>query len=271
MKRGKVLFVSLLFVLGLSAQVFAQAEAAPQEATAGAPTEAAPAPAPAETAPAPAEAAPAAQPEQQPAVQPAAQEEQKPKEEKGKCLLGEFCFGPALTLGIINPIGFGIQARINDMWGAAFDYQFMPSITVSSASGGWSAITVEGRFHPMSGTFFIALGFSYQMLKASISDEVDILGVPTKEKIEGTLGIPCIKLGLGWVSRSGFMLGFDISPMIPLSGTSVDIKENLSSIPGVDTEKVAKMKKDVKDFGDKTVGLIPVILQLNLIRIGYLF
>ena len=71
-----------------------------------------------------------------------------------------------LSLGLINPLGIGAHARYGENFGFGFDYQFLPTLTFSNASAGWSLITVEARWYPFGGSFFLGGGFGYQNFNA---------------------------------------------------------------------------------------------------------
>jgi len=190
--------------------------------------------------------------------------EEDPSEEQ--CALGELCLGPVFTLGAINPLGIGLHARYGENLGFGIDYQFIPSLTFGRASAGWGMVAGEGRWYPFGGAFFMSGGISYQYFNASASagsgaSQIDV---------SGSVGIPSFKLGLGVMGRSGFVMGIDLGFQIPLGGTNVDFDAATGAGIG-NAEMVANLQADIADAADAGVGLIPVIPQLNLLRIGYLF
>ena len=75
-----------------------------------------------------------------------------------------------------------------------------------------------------------------------------------------------LKLGLGVLGRAGFVMGLDLVFGIQLGGNSVELE---STLPRVD--EVVAAEKKIRDRADKFVRAIPFLLQLNLIRIGFLF
>lgn len=183
-----------------------------------------------------------------------------------ECALGELCLGPVFTLGAINPLGLGVHARYGENFGFGIDWQFIPSLTFGSASAGWGMVAGEGRWYPFGGAFFLSGGLSYQYFNASAS-----AGSGTSRiDVSGSVGIPSFKLGLGLMGHDGFVMGIDLGFQIPLGGTDVDF--DAATGAGVsNAEMVAKMQSDIADAADAGIGLIPVIPQLNLLRIGYLF
>jgi hypothetical protein len=236
-----------------AAPAAAPAEAAPADAAA-APAEAAPAAAPAEAAPA--EAAP----EAQPAAPPPAEDE-----DKVECLFGDLCFGPVLSAGVFNVMGLGVHARYGELWGFGLDYQFF-SMDFGDAGAGLSLLTIDGRFYPFSGAFFLSGGFAYQSVSfdATATDSTTNADI----KVEGSIGVPMFKLGLGFMGHDGFVMGIDLALGIPLGGTDVDFE---TTAPGADLTAVADAKQSINDAADTAVSLLPVLFQLNLLRIGYLF
>ena len=183
-----------------------------------------------------------------------------------KCALGDLCMGPVFTLGAINPLGLGLHARYGENFGFGVDWQFIPSLSFGSASAGWGMVAGEGRWYPFGGAFFLCGGLSYQYFSASASAGSGA----SRIDVSGSVGIPSFKLGLGVMGHDGFVMGIDLGFQIPLGGTDVDF--DAATGGGVsNAEMVAKMQGDIADAADAGIGLIPVIPQLNLLRIGYLF
>jgi hypothetical protein len=243
----------------------APVEAAPApEAVPG--VEAAPALEPAapmvEPAPEPVAAAPAPAPTPEIAPIPPAETGEQ-IEEEAKCAMKELCVGPVLSLGLINPLGIGAHARYQENWGFGLDYQFIPSLTFGDASAGWSLFTLEGRWYPWGNAFWLGAGFGYQSFNA----EAEASGGGSTVRVEGTVGVPALKLGLGFMGRDGFVMGIDLGFNLPLGGTDVEFSGSGLS----DDPMVAQLRSDIADAADKGIGLIPFIPQLNLLRIGYLF
>jgi hypothetical protein len=257
--------LTLALMTALAAPALAQ-EAAPapaEAAPAAAPTEAAPAP---DAAPAP-EAAPAAAAPAEataPAAQPVAPPPAEDEAGENQCVLGKLCFGPVLTLGLFNPLGIGVHARYGDYFGFGIDYQFLPSITVSGAGAGIGLLTIDGRIYPFGGAFFLSGGLAFQ--SASFTAKASTSA--GKEDIDGTISIPAFKLGLGFMGHDGFVMGIDLAFGIPLG--SSDVEFDTHGLAKTDPE-IAKAMKDIEDGADVVVKALPVLFQLNLLRIGYLF
>jgi hypothetical protein len=186
-------------------------------------------------------------------------------DEPPRCALGELCVGPVLSLGAINPLGIGVHARYGDYLGIGFDYQFLPTLTFSNASASWSLVTVEARVYPFGGSFFLGGGFGYQTLNASAS-MTDPFGATARA--EGSVSVPALKLGLGFMGQSGFVFGIDLGFNVPLGSTEVEFAGNASN---VSAETMADLRQQVKDAAETGINLAPFIPQLNLLRFGYLF
>mgnify|MGYP003546812678 CR=1 FL=1 len=189
-----------------------------------------------------------------------------PREKGAGCLLRNFCIGPVLTLGILDVFGIGAQARM-DYWGVGFDYQFL-RFTTQGIPVNLSLLTVEGRLYPFGGALFVAAGLAWQ--HASLSGHVIYAGssrVPAFEAdLAGKINVPVLKLGLGVMGRSGFVLGIDLAFGIQLGGNTVEFS---TTLPRVAEVEAAENK--IRNRADKFVRALPFLLQLNLFRIGYLF
>lgn len=249
--------------------------AAPAPAAPDAPpaADAAPAPAPALVpAPEAVPLAPAVEPP--PPALPPARTPPSPRAHEptsGSCLLGDFCLGPVLTLGAINPLGIGAQVR-NKYLGAGIDYQFIPSLTISNTSARWSLFSVDARVFPFGGSFFLGLGFGYQSFSAARTESTEYGDV----NVKGELGIPMLKLGIGFIGSSGFVMGIDLGLGFPLGGTNVDFQVKSDAASEFQDEPtyqntLADVRRSVNDAADAAVKVLPFIPQLNLFRIGYLF
>jgi hypothetical protein len=236
--------------------------AEPVPGTEGTPSTA-PAPALQPAPPPPPQAAPPPPPPAAHAPQPSAEGEGKQPEQK--CAIGDLCLGPVLTLGLINPFGIGAHARYGKLVGFGIDYQFMPAIHSKGTSAGWSLLTFEGRFYPFGGSFWLGGGIAFQTFSASITTDMGAGPV----KLEGTLFMPAIKIGLGFMGHDGFVMGIDLDANFPLAGTKVKFKTSgAGATAGVD---LSDQEKSINDAANLAVKLIPFIPQLNLLRIGYLF
>jgi hypothetical protein len=220
---------------------------------------------------APTEAAPVAQPAPEPAAAPVtpppaddAAPKDKDADDEVKCVAGKLCFGPVLTLGLLNPFGIGVHARYDRDWGFGLDFQFLSLPAIGGVTAGMSLLSLDGRWYPGGSNFFLAGGFAYQ----SISMEAVSGGLTSK----GSIGVPLFTLGFGLMGGEGFVMGIDLALEIPLGSADVSLESKAPNTTDPDMlDKFDSLNKDVKDFGENVVKLLPVLFQLNLIRIGYMF
>jgi len=237
--------------------------------------EPAPAPAPqpyAQPMPAPAPApqlyaqpAPAPQPVPPPDFDPPATD----ASDADECVLGTFCFGPVLTLGVFNPLGIGVHGRIAKHFGFAIDYQFLPTVGVEDASVGMAMFTITGRWHVGGSPFFLGAGFSYQALWAEGTFQ-EVLGDETA-KLEASVDIPQFMFGLGVLGGDGFVMGIDLALGVPLGDTDVVFAGERPS-GNQQLEAMYDSSKDtIESVAETLLELLPMTFQLNLFRIGYIF
>jgi hypothetical protein len=192
---------------------------------------------------------------------------ESPRTAEQPCTLGEFCVGPLVTLGAIDPLGIGAHLRYGRYLGFAIDYQFLPThIDIGVASSTWSLFTVEGRVYPFGNAFFVAGGIGYQRLTASAHQVTPAGDVG----LSGSLGMPSLKLGIGLMGHDGFVLGADIGFNLLLGDPNVEFGKPTGPGASYQTGTLA-LREDVNEIADRGVRTFPVIPQLNLIRMGYLF
>ena len=182
-----------------------------------------------------------------------------------KCLLRGFCLGPVITLGLIDVVGLGVHAR-HDYLGVGIDYQFM-SFTTGRTPITLSLLTVEGRLYPFAGAFFVSVGVAWQ--HAGLSGHVNYRaqnGVTVTAEVAGRVDIPVLKLGIGLFGRSGFALGADLALGVQLGGNRVRFSTDLPRL-----DEVIAAEDEIRRRADTWVRTLPFLLQLNLVRVGFLF
>jgi len=201
---------------------------------------------------------------------PAYTEPPSPEDEAEKCALGKFCFGPVLSLGLLNPIGLGVHGRINQHFGFALDYQFLPSIAVSEFDAGFSLFSLVGRWHVGGSAFFLSLGFSLQSFYAE-GEVSDPSGASVG--IDASVSVPQLAFGFGLLGGKGLVLGIDLAFGVPLGGVDVSFDSrmpNANSNPEL-ADAYDRQQRDIETFVEDTLELLPMTFQLNLFRVGYLF
>jgi hypothetical protein len=168
-----------------------------------------------------------------------------------------------LSGGIFNVIGIGVHARYEEYLGFGIDYQFSP-IGTSDFDVSLSLLTLNGRFYPFAGSFFLTGGFAWQW--ATLETKTS---TPTgNATLTGDISIPAIMLGLGFMGHDGFVMGIDLALGIPLGDSDADITVKGA---GADDDAIQGKIDKLNDVADTFVNLLPVTFQLNLLRIGYLF
>lgn len=183
------------------------------------------------------------------------------------CVLQALCFGPLLTLGAIDPLGIGAHLRYGQYVGFGVDYQFLPArIDMGAASSTWSLLTVEGRVYPFANAFFIAAGLGYKSISARLRHMTPIGEV----RMVGAVSLPALKLGIGFMGHDGFVLGADIGFNFLLGSPNVEF--GAPGGPGANYQTASfALQQEVSEIADEAIDSFPVIPQVNLIRMGYLF
>jgi hypothetical protein len=187
---------------------------------------------------------------------------------KNPCAIGKLCLGPMVSLGAINALGVGVHARYGEHLGFGMDYQWVPTLTFGDASAGWSLVTAEARWYPFGGAFWMGGGFAYQSFNAAVVGHMNGADVT----LRGHLGMPAFKFGLGFMGHDGFVMGIDLDVNLPLGTSHVSFDKLTGPAAAyADADTQAKLQKEIGTVADKGVKMIPLIPQINLIRVGYLF
>lgn len=193
--------------------------------------------------------------------QPTAAREAKP--DGKRCALGEICLGPVLSLGLPNAFGGGFHIRVGDYFGAGVDFQVLPSITLDPATASASLFSVTARIHPFGGALFLAGGLGYQAIQGRVDNGLIAA--------EASVDVPAFFAGIGFLGRDGLVLGVDIGVLVPLRGQSVVVRDLSGAPMGVEPADVERVRSQAQDGVNEVLDLLPVLLQLNVLRIGYLF
>jgi hypothetical protein len=202
----------------------------------------------------------------QPGPQPSAANAPQNDEPRPKrlCAAGEFCFGPVLTAGALNVFGIGFQARMQ-YWGFAFDYQFI-GLGYRGVDGNLSLITIDGRVYPFGKAFFFSAGVAWQNIALNTIVHASYMGVPLDVDAKGKVNIPLLKFGLGVGGRAGLVFGIDLGVGFRLASADVKLVTDLPQIP-----EVIAAEARFRRAANKWVEWFPFTVQLNLLRLSYLF
>jgi tetratricopeptide (TPR) repeat protein len=182
------------------------------------------------------------------------------------CLLAKVCLGPVVSLlGPPNLIGGGLHARIGRYLGVGVDYQALPKLTFSQISVGTSLVSANARVYPFGGAFFLSGGIGYQSVRGEIR-EGDI-------SLSARTGFPAAMASIGFMGHDGFVLGADLGLLFPLSSMRVSLHENAAALTqnGVSQDDIDSTRTKAENRVNKVLDAVPLLVQVNLIRIGYMF
>jgi hypothetical protein len=183
------------------------------------------------------------------------------------CAMSELCVGPVVALlGPPNLIGGGIHMRFGRYLGAGVDYQALPTVNISPISVGASLLSVHARVYPFGGAFFLGGGFGYQSIKGQLRDGEMAVGAKT--------AFPAATANIGFMGHDGFVLGADLGLLFPLGATRVSVQDMSGGKVPQDSASQTQLNSTMHQAQDRVsqlLDLMPVFMQVNLIRVGYLF
>lgn len=217
-------------------------------------------------APAPAAVAVATPAETKPAA-PLAEPTDEPEASAASgCVLSSVCMGPVVSLlGPPNLIGGGVHARITSYLGIGVDYQVMPTLNFRPVAIGSSLFSATARVYPFGGAFFLGGGFGYQVYRGQIR-EGDI-------SVSARTGFPAAMASIGFMGKSGFVLGMDLGLLFPLGSPRVRIHESTGNIArvGFTQTDIDEAREKAESEVNKLLKAMPLTVQVNLLRVGYMF
>ena len=181
------------------------------------------------------------------------------------CAISQVCLGPVVALlGPPNLIGGGLHARIGRYFGLGFDYQALPTLNFNPISLGTSLVSGNVRVYPFGGAFFLSGGMGYQSVKGQISDG-DI-------SVGAKVGFPAAMASIGFMGRNGFVLGADLGLMFPLGKLQARVQESSGlAQSAVPQSEIDEARSKVESRVNQALNALPFLLQVNLLRVGYLF
>jgi hypothetical protein len=185
----------------------------------------------------------------------------------GGCAMSEVCVGPVVALlGPPNLIGGGVHMRFGRYLGAGVDYQALPSVNISPITVGASLLSVHARVYPFGGAFFVGGGFGYQSIKGQLREGDVAVGAKA--------AFPAATANIGFMGHDGFVLGADLGLLFPLGTTRVSVQDMSGGKLAQDSASQTELKNTMRQTQDRVsqlLDLMPVFMQVNLIRVGYLF
>lgn len=182
------------------------------------------------------------------------------------CVLSQICMGPVVSLlGPPNLLGGGVHARIGRYLGVGVDYQVLPTLNLNPVSFGASLLSANARVYPFGGAFFLSGGIGYQSFRGQIRDGSIALSAKTS--------FPALIASVGFMGRSGFVLGADLGLMFPLSTLRASIQDDTgalaqSAIPQSDIDAA---REKAQNSVNNALNALPLLVQVNLLRVGYMF
>jgi hypothetical protein len=78
---------------------------------------------------------------------------------------------------------------------------------------------------------------------------------------------------IGFMGHDGFVLGADLGLLFPLSPMRIHVHENIAALAqnGVPQADIDEARADAESRVNKVLTAVPVLVQLNLLRLGYMF
>ena len=169
----------------------------------------------------------------------------------------------ATLFSTLGTIGIGVRASYGDYLGASLDYQTLPTINFSKFSIGTGMFSATARVYPFKGKFFIGGGFGYLHYFLRFRSDIDA---------DARVGVPIALINVGFNGRSGFVFGMDAGLVIPLKKMQATVTAKPGeSAPDLPQNKLDEQREDVTADINRVLGKIPILVQLNLVRIGYIF
>lgn len=189
------------------------------------------------------------------------------EEESGnRCALSQVCIGPVLSLfGPPNLVGGGVHARIGRYLGVGVDFQVLPTLNLNPISFGASLLSANARVYPFAGAFFLSGGIGYQAFRGQIRDGDVTISAKTS--------FPAVIASLGFMGKSGFVLGADLGLMFPLGTLRATVQDENGALAqsGIPQEDINAARSDAESLANKALNKLPLLVQVNLLRVGYMF
>ena len=192
--------------------------------------------------------------------------------------LAEFKLGPSVSLGLPQPLTYGLEILHGGLIGGAFSLGSM-NTKVSGTKIALSNWDARFRWFPWRSSFFGGLAFGQQKASAEVEKDALDIGGPTKydASIKLVAKTSYVTPHVGWSSSwdSGFTLGFDVGVQLPVKSKeefNAKFDGNLNSTQEAqlkDTAAYKKLETDAKSLAKK-VGKTP-LPYLSLLRVGWLF
>lgn len=184
-------------------------------------------------------------------------------------LLGPVRLGPSIGVGAPEALQVGALVTYAKVVGVSFAWGTLPKVTVPGTGGATvtrSSLEADLRGYPFRGPFFVGLGVGHARTRGSMDAEVRAyktsIPASASARIETTYLSP--KLGVLFVTRSGFAIGADGGVEIPVSGSEPELTQSslgLTTPVQSDNQLVGVARRIAK-------SPLPF---LNVLRVAYMF
>jgi hypothetical protein len=126
---------------------------------------------------------------------------------------------------------------------------------------------------PFGNAVFLSTGFAWQnvALETTVSGTVE--GVLVSVDARGSVNVPVFKIGLGVGGRDGFVFGLDLGIGFRLGSADVKLETNVDedTLPEPIKSEFIKTKAQFRQAANEWVESLPFTVQLNILRLSYLF
>jgi len=167
-------------------------------------------------------------------------------------------FGPKLSLISFPNPGAGLEVKIFRHFGASFDYDFLPDITVSNVTVSSHVWNVAAKVYPFGGAFHAGLAVGAYRFQGRTVDNSTGTPLTGTVAISSTFIAP--QVGWRWVWGSGFFMATDVGWAFPLSfDTQLDAPAQVPS----------QTLTDIRNSANKWVKVgLPLV---GFLQLGWLF
>ena len=185
-------------------------------------------------------------------------------------MLGSVTVGPAVTLlSFPHPMQLGIEGKVNDMFGFAATYGFIPDINVANnAKINIKSYGIDLKWFPFRNAFFVGTAIGNQVIHGHKSQTIQGTTVNADIDVNSTYYTPMA--GFRWVWPSGFFLGIDAGWQIAGGATTTLTTDVTTSNPLLAlTPEFVNLQSDVTTAGNNIGN--KAIPSFTLIHYGWLF
>ena len=163
-------------------------------------------------------------------------------------------FGPKLNLISFPNPGVGLEVKIFRHFGASFDYDFLPDITVDNVTVSTRVWNVAAKVYPFGGAFHAGLAVgAYNFQGTMVEANTGLSGKVTVSSI-----FIAPQIGWRWVWQSGLFLATDVGWAFPISYGAT-----------VEAPAPAQTLRDIQTTADRWVKVgIPLV---GFLQVGWLF